>query len=502
MLPLAGWFCPVNSLADAQTGEIRLMLDYPPSTLNPRSALDASGQRLGELLFQGLTLLDERLRPTPSLAARWEPQRQGRVWKFWIAPALKDQAGRPITAEAIARCMEEYRTGKPISRISTAIPGWESTRFEGDAVVFQLRKPDAYFPIHASLLRYFTIEGDPTPCREPRPGEKVIGSGILRLGKWETHPKGEITLFPANEGDHLPLRIRFVRDATSRALKFLRGEADAVQNAMPLAKTRWFQEKHADRFSLLEWEGVNVSYLSFNLKDPILSRKEVRKAIALAMDRELFVRMKMMSFGKLASGLLSPLLEEGTETPLPGYSPGEAERILDQAGFPRGKDGIRLRFKYKTTPAPEGMDMALSFQEMLRKVGIQLTLDVVEPAVFMASIRKGAFQIHSNRLIGVSNASAFQRLMHSKSPNNRAHYRSAKADALIDALLSETRLEHRKKLAASLEKLLAEDLPYLPLWYWRNAVLVRKELASRLDPERMSLTGSYFQLIPLLKAKE
>ncbi len=461
--------------------------------------LDVTGQRMGALLFRGLTRLDAELEPQPDLAESWSFESNGRVWKFKVRPGLTDHAGRAITADSVAQCLEEYRAGKPISPVGAAFTDWKTTRVQGDQVVIELATGDPYFPRNASALRYFTL-ADGTSCREPA-GAEVIGSGLYQMVKWNPTPDDEIALVP-RDPSVAPVRFLIVRDELSRAMHLLNGEADAVQNGLSLTKERWIQKEHGNRFVMLERDGVNVSYLAFNLRDPILARKEVRQAIAAAIDVESVIRNKLFGFATRAGSFVSPLLAESFQAGVPAYDPASAERLLDQAGLNRGKDGVRLRLKYKTTPVREGYEMALLYREMLRKVGIELTLDVVEPAVFLASVRKGHFQLYSSRWVGVSDGSILHRTLHSGQKNNRAGYRDEAMNALLEKAMGETDLARRKDILKQVQVKMAEDLPYLPLWYWKNALIVRKELLKDGAGPVLSLSGAFEPMIRIRKNNE
>ncbi len=475
---------------------IRILLDLPPITLNPRMAFDASGQRLAALLYSGLTRLDATLDPHPDLALRWWPESQGRVWKFTLAPGRVDHGGRKIDAPRVLECVEQYRIGKPVSTVRAGFLGWKATHLVGrDTLVFTLDRGDPYFPRNASVLRYFTNAAG-EPCREPGQ-DGAIGSGPYRSSDPSLAPEQRLDLLPVGHLG-LPVSFLFVRDETTRALKLLKGEAVAAQNALSLAKTRWIERRHSDRFSVLERDGVSVSYLSFNTKDPILSRLAVRKAIALAIDRRAIVEHKLKGFGSVAQSLLSPLLPESHSVAIP-YDPAEAERLLDEAGFPRKADGNRFELRYKTTPVREGFELALILREMLGRIGIQLRLEVVEPAVFLSSVRKGSFQLHSSRWVGIADASILYRTLHSNEKANRSGYSDAEMDHLLEAAVGEPDLSKRLPLVRAAQEKMARDLPYLPLWHWRVALIATRELAARIAPERLSLSASLHVLVEALQ---
>lgn len=471
------------------TAPLRILLEQPPSTLNPRGTIDATGQRINALLFRGLTRIDFNLQPQADLAERWEVEDHGRVWKFFLKPGLLDHDHQPIDVPRMVACLENYRSGTPISPLRSAFPAWKSTEALSNSVIFKLKNPDPYFPRNLSLLRYFRNANDPTPCTEPRDGRKIIGSGFYQAPIWDLAPEERFLIVPTSLAqDRKPIEFQFVQDDNTKSLKLLRGEVDVIQNALSLSKTRWLQKNYASRLTVLERQGVAVSYLAFNFRDPILARHEVRQAIAEAIDRETIVKNKFMGFAELAGSLLSPLLPESAQFPL-SYNPQHAQELLENAGFSADKSGVRIRLHYKSTPAREGIETALLFQNMLRKIGIELTIDVVEPAVFFASVRKGYFQLYSSRWLGVADGSILFNTLHTGQLQNRIAYSNPEMDRLLDEAIAEPLFEKRLPVLKKVQLKMAEELPYFPLWYWNSAALVRKEF-SGIQASELSLSGA------------
>jgi peptide/nickel transport system substrate-binding protein len=483
--------------------ELRVAVDRASATLNPRHAGDAVSQRLNALIFRGLTRIDARLDPQPDLASSWRVLDDQKTWRFELRPGLTDHAGRPITAEKVAQCLDQYRNGKPFSIYKASFPSWQSTVPEPGAsgapgaVLIRLDRPDPYLARNVSLLRYFTTEGALVPCSEPESAERpLIGSGPFRPAPWMPEPDRELVLEPVEPqaAGRLPLRIQFVADDTARALKMIRGETDAIQNGLSLTKVRWLMNGPAnpggERFELLEETGAMVQYLAFNLRDPVLAHKEVRRAIALSIDREGITRDKLLGHCTPAGSLLSPRLPESHPLPF-AYDPVLAEKLLDSAGFKRpSPDGSRFSLRFRTTPRLEGMENALMFQDQLARVGIRLVIDSVEPAVFLASIKKGAFQLYSSRWVGVSDGSILYRTLRSGQPDNRVGFRNVEADALLDSAYSDMDLNRRQAGLKRVQEIMAEELPYFPLWYWNNMLVIHKGLKGMTGPS-ISLSGAY-----------
>ncbi len=489
--------------AVSEARPVRILLDQAPLTLNPRLALDAASQRLGSLMFRGLTRVDENLAVQPALASRWEKGPKGLSWSFEIPMgdiAPRDHAGAFITPMALKECLENYRVGSPRSPLMAAFPSWIGTELAptGDRITLRLSRPDPYLPRNATLLRFFRTTGASSPCMAnaaSNDGGTWIGSGPYAIPK--KYGEGESLLsFRPHEPGWLPADFLVSRDEGTRALKLLRGEADLAQNSLSLAKTRWLVQTARDRFKVIERDGVNVSYLAFDLRDPVTKRWEVRRALALAIDRESIIQHKMFGYGARADSFLAPLLPESlSDAKGVPFDPEEAERILEKAGFPRDAKGVRLRLRYRTTPQREGYETAVMLREMWKRIGVDLELSVVEPGMFLASIRKGGFQLYSSRWVGVADASILVRALRSGQSGNRVGIQDPQLDQLLDRVLDEPREPARLEAIRDAQKRMNELLPYFPLWFWRNALIGRPEWTQGLRPEKLSLSGAFEPLL-------
>jgi ABC-type transport system substrate-binding protein len=518
-IPLLGWSglglaltCPVHS---QELRPLRILQDQPPASLNPRSTTDANGQRLLALLFGGLTRLDSELQPVASHAESWTfkplndknlaPSEAKWRWSFRLQRELKDHAGMPITATHWVQCLENYRSGKPTSPLKSAFPNWLGTRLGTgeNEIELLLSAPDPYLPRNLSALRFFRAktksgrtEPNPgPPCQEPQADQELVTSGRYSL-QWPKFLEDPMTLTPQPELRSLgypPLRFDWVQDDHTRLLKLLRKESDLSLATLSLSKTEWLRENAPEAFSAIDRVSTRVSYLAFHQQHPILKDLRVRKALAMSIPRQEIIDHKFYGHCTLASSLLSPLLPEATTVDF-AYDPKSAARLLDEAGYLPNSKGIRFSLRYKTTPVREGLETALIFQDAWKKIGVQLDLDVVEPAVLLQAARKGDFEIYSSRWLGVADGSILFRTLRSGHPDNRVKYSNAEVDQWLDVAMQETDSKLRTALLRKVQIKMMEDLPYFPLWYWNNTLIYEKNLKLP-NPFQFSLSGSFESFI-------
>ena len=161
--------------------------------------------------------------------------------------------------------------------------------------------------------------------------------------------------------------------------------------------------------------------------------------------------------------------------------------MLDAAGYPE-RNGIRFQLTMKTSTDESTRLLAAILQQQLSEVGIVLNIRSFEYATFYADVTTGAFQLFSLRWIGGNeDPDIFEHAFHSASfpPRraNRGYYSNPEVDQLIDQARQSVEQALRRKLYFRVQQILAEDLPYISLWYVDNVVIHNKRLADiKLNP--------------------
>jgi len=234
--------------------------------------------------------------------------------------------------------------------------------------------------------------------------------------------------------------------------------------------------------------GTTLAYIAMNFDDPILAHREVRQALAYATDRPSLIKYLMRDQARLASSLLPPgHWAFDPSTPQYDFDPARAEQLLEGAGFPRRADGIRFHLQLKTSTEESTRILAEALAEQWKKVGIALDLRPLESATFFSDITKGSFQLYTLRWIGVNNdPDVYDFVFNSKKmpPNgaNRDHYRNPALDALLAQERVETDLAKRKVILSQIQKIVAEDVPYINLWFPDNVCAHRARVTDIVIP--------------------
>jgi peptide/nickel transport system substrate-binding protein len=284
--------------------------------------------------------------------------------------------------------------------------------------------------------------------------------------------------------DRPPSGFKVIPDATTRALELRKGSVDIGQNVLPPDFVKALERE--PHLHVETAPGTNYQYLALNMKDPLLADKRVRKAIAYAVPREDLIRYYWRDLVTAASGLLPPnhwAFESNVET-YP-HDPARARQLLDEAGLldPDGP-GPQARFKltFKTSTDESTRQVAAVIQQQLKEVGIQVDLRSYEFGTFYGDIVRGNFQMFTLRWIGGNNDPDFERVFHSREAPpkgyNRGKYENPRVDALIEFARKETDIEKRKSAYSELQKIIADELPYISLWYVKTTCVYNRRLSN------------------------
>ena len=461
-----------------------MLIEFSPSNLDPRVGTDAQSERIDELLFDSLVRKDEHFNIVPAVAESWQiPDPQ--TYIFHLRHGIHFHDGRPLTARDVKWTLDTMRDGSLLTIRGGSYKPVENVEVRDDyTLVMHLSEP--YAPLLWNLTDgAFGI----VPYGSGKDfNRNPIGSGPFRFVRNVPDSDVIIERNPDYWGERAQVeRVRFnvVPDTTTRALELRKGSADiAAANSLTPDLVRTLRGQN--HLEVLDEPGTSVSYLAFNLRDPILADVRVRQALAYGIDRRPMLHYLFGDAGRLADSVLPPQhwAYNGDVAHYP-YDPAQANAILDAAGYVRGKDGVRFHLTMKTSTTEEASRlMAVVLQQQLRKIGIALDIRTFEFATLYADILRGAFQMYSLRWVGYSNQDpdifedAFDSASFPPKRANRGHYSNSRVDELIAKGRRSSDPRQRKQIYDEVQRILAHDLPYIDLWYLDNVMVHSTRVAN------------------------
>lgn len=449
-----------------------MALETGPLNFDPRVLTDQASWRVQDVVFNGLLRKGERGEFLPDLAEEMTSE-EARVWRFRLRRGVTFHDGRPFTSKDVAFTFRSLMDPAFVSSKKEPLRAVESIETPGPfEVVFRLREPNASFPVQ--LLLGILPDGTTADAARTRP----IGTGPYRFVEYRSDDRvvfsrwdgafGEKALIPA-------LIYRIVPDATTRALELLRGSVHlSINNLPPDLLPRLAA---SPRLAVTVRPGANYAYLAFNLRDAVLGKLEVRRALALAIDRDALVHGLWRDTVETTETLLPP----GHWARLEDLPPlrrdvAEARRLLDAAGYPDPGNGRpRLTLTWKTSTDETSLLQATAVADQWREAGVETRIQSNDFPVFYQDIVKGSFRLYSLRWQGIVDPDHYRDVFHSASVPPKGWNRGFFSDPLVDTWIEQARATAdrpaRKELYAKIQRRIAEEIPYVSLYFAKTVAV-------------------------------
>jgi peptide/nickel transport system substrate-binding protein len=459
-----------------------VVLPRDAEQLDPRFVGDPYGLRVSRLLFASLVTIDPRtLEVVPDLA-RSVTAKSPTEFLVELREGLVFSDGSALDAEDVVATFEGVVDPALHSRYAHTYRRIREMRMIGShTVLFVLHEPHGTFltDLELPIVRAEDAHRRIATPEDPFP----VGAGPYRLVRRDP---GVLELranphWHRGKPTYPSVRLVVIRDDNTRALRMLAGQGDLAIASIPPLLLPMFERD--DRFELRTAAGISTMYLGFDTRSSKLGDPLVRRAIAHAIDRELLVRAKYDGLASVTETWI-PAGHWAVADDLPTYvyDPKRARLLLDRAGFPDPPgDPPRMRLVLRTTSERFRQSVARAIAAMLRDVGVEVDVRPSETATLIDDLNRGRFEMtllevpeviephvlswffDSSRIPGPTSDGA-----------NRWRYANQRLDALFDLGRRSIDREARVRVYQEVQRILARDLPVVPLWHPDTVAVVRR----------------------------
>ena len=501
IFPLARFFFFATALALAAgcsrhepPADLTIINNVEPESLDPAIIVAQADMRVVSGLFEGLTRLEPvAARAVPGLAESWDISSDGKIYTFHLRTNLLWSTGEPITSADVVyswlraldpktasryagqlyylKNAEEFNTGKITNAalVGVSAPDKFTVRAE-------LKSPTAFF---LDLCAFPTLAVVPRQAIEKYGDHWLVAkplpvSGAFELAAWRLNDKIRLTKNPrywdATNTQSEIIDILPVGSPNTALNLYERGQVDIVWDKELIPSE--LMDVLLQRADFHSFTYLGTYFFRFNVTHKPFDDQRVRKALALAVDKERIVK-KITKAGELLTGHLVPA---GTRNYTPpaglGYDPVLARKLLAEAGYPGGKGFPRFEYLFNAAAGGGGKvheNIAIELQQMWRdELGISMELRQVETQVFWGMQSRLDYQLSRSSWIGDYNdANTFLGMFVTGDGNNETGWGNSRYDDLIHAANEETDLTRREKLFQQAETILVHDeLPIVPLYIY------------------------------------
>ena len=508
-----------SSAAGSSTGSVNtagFTVQYGPNpeTLDPslNSAVDGANTII--TIFEPLLIINENNEVIGGQAESWEESEDGLTWTFTMRDGLKWSDGSELNAkdfEYSFKRMVNPDTAAPYAETClgmidgfeeaagfpdadgnpTAEPNPDALNVkasdDGKTLTIVLSYPCSYFDKMAAFasmspVQQATVEANGDAwCTS---ADTFVSNGPYMITEWTPSERIVLTKNPNYVGgwdsskivsDSITLLL--LEDSSASFAAYNSGEAvlikDVPTDEIPsLTKAEDGGDFYVDPI-------LGTYYVSMNLQRDAFKDAKVRKALALAIDRDYVANTIMQGTYSAASNLVGPSIVDAQGyfyDNANGGSPyiaddyeanmAEAKKLLEEAGYPNGEGYPTI--EYSTNDSGYHVPLAEYLQQVWGDLGITLTISKMEWSAFTAARRAGEYDVARNGwVMDYNDPSNMVELFCTGNGNNDGKYSNADFDAAVEASKVADAAEHFAQLHKA-EDILMEDMGCIPVAYYNE----------------------------------
>lgn len=430
-----------------------------------------------------LTVDPETLEVLPNLAEDYDVSEDGKTITLQIKSGVTFHDGSPLTAQSFKDTFERAMnpdTGSVLS--GSLLVAVKEIRVPDELTLeIELNEPSAPFLLNLASGYLQVISTEAIEVHGEDYGKNPVGVGPYQFKNWETGQSILLTKyedfnwpesFYENKGSAYPdeLEFKFIKDYQTKLAALDSGSIDIAMNVEAKDVARY---RDNDKFEVKELERQGIgSFIEMNIENDKLKDPNLRKALNMAINKEVIIQAVIDGEGSVANGPLSPNIfgyDPEVENYGYKYNQDEAVGLLESAGWSKNangvmeKDGEELRLELLTTEADN--QKAQIIQAMLKEIGIEINIQSMEQATLIEKAGEGDFEL-SFLSYSYNDPDVLYMLFHSSQIGGLNHTRvnNADLDALLEQGRTEMDLEKRKEIYIQAQKIIVDEAYWTPLY--------------------------------------
>jgi len=439
-----------------------------------------------EYLYDRLVVLDDKLRIQPALATSWRLI-DDYTWEFKLRKGVTFHDGTPFTADDVIFTIERVpnvpNSPNSFAQFTRAI---ESVKKVDDhTIIVRTRAPNPQqLQDFANVFIVSAKAGKAATTADYNSGKAAIGTGPYKLAEWVN---GDHLVVVRNDKYWGPkpawakVTERVIAKDPTRLAALITGEVDAI-DAVPIPDMERLRKE--GKFSLFRGPAALVHYVALDsareespfvtardgkpIKNPLRDAR-VRKALSLAINRDLIARRLMEGSAVPASQLLSEHFPTSSKSLKPDpYDVAKAKFLLAEAGWP---EGFRLVLHATSDRYPNDSAVAQAIAQMWTRIGIKAEVEALPGAVFFTRASKQEFSAFTAQYGAEDAMNSLRALVATADPArgfgtaNRTRYSNPVVDNLLTEALTTMDDELRQQKLTRAINFAMADQPVIPVFY-------------------------------------
>lgn len=450
-------------------------------SFNPLFGESAIGKDIAHLMMLGLADLNDKSDFCGELAESWERSQDFLKLTYYLRNDIFWSDGVPITAEDVKFTYDLLRdtcVASPNGWVTDFIK--QVKVIDSRTVVFEFTKayPDQLFDTAGEIVPKHVLENvDRKLIRSHEFGRNPLASGPFKLKKWQRQQYLELIPNEHYFGDQPLLKriiFKIIPDKTNMLIQLQTGEIDMMIGVEPDQVAR-LKEQNSE-INIYPTSGRVYYYIGYNQKKSFFTSANVRRALTMSIDRNKLIEASLQGYGKVCTGPVPPMIDWAynkniKEIP---FDPDRAKKLLSDEGWIDSdddgwldKNGKTFEFILRTNTGNQiKSDLGIIVQDQLGKIGIKVSLEILEWTTFQKKLRDKKFDAY----VGGWNTSFnvdLTPIFHSKSGElfNYIAYNEPQVDNLIEAGRTEMDRDAAAVIWKQLQQKVYQDQPYTFLFW-------------------------------------
>ena len=451
-----------QDVADVNKDTLVVAQGADAKTLDPHATNDQPSSRVAIQIYSQLVEVDENMNLIPGLASSWK-QLDERTTQFTLREGVKFHNGEELKASDVKYTLDRMVASPTVAHIVGAL---ESVEVVDDYTV-NLKTSEPFGPLlyHLSHTAASIMSEKAVAEGGDNYGQNPVGTGPYQFVDWSVGDRVTMKAFDdyyAGKQQIENIVFRNITEGSNRTIALETGEVDISYDIAPIDKTSVVDHKNLD---LIEAESLSTTYVGFNFNKAPFDNKLIRQAIAYAINQNDIIDAVEMGAGIASNSPISPKVF--------GYNPDakryeqnieKARQLMVEAGY---ADGFKTSIW--TNDNPVRVQIAEVMQAQLRKIGIDMAIEVVEWGAFLDGTNRGDHEMFMMGWVTVTGDAdyglyaLFSSSTHGGA-GNRSFYTSPQVDEMLNAARTSTNQEERRALYGELQNVLQEELPIVPIY--------------------------------------
>ncbi len=479
--------------AGSASGPTLRMVGGDPLTLDPALVTDAVSASYIVEIYSGLVTIDKDLKIAPDIAKSWEVSPDGKTYTFHLRDdVVFQQTYRQVTAPDFKYSMERAADKKTASTVAEAYLGdivgakdmvnGTASQISGIEAVdnFTLRitidEAKPYFLAKMACPTAFAVDKTQIEADQRNWTKKPHGTGPYQVKEWKL---GESMTLQANEryyaGAPEVKTVNFVLSGGSRLTMYEDDEVDVAGVTISDIE-RVLDTNDPLHSEYLSADVMSVSYLGFNTQKEPFDDPKVRQAFGMAIDRDKIVEVVLKDMVPVAHSVMPPGLPGyNSGATVAAFDPAKAKQLLAESRY-GGPSGLpKIMLSQVGAGATAGDDIQAMVEMWKQNLGVEVEIQQTDQATFWQDLDKRSYQMFAAGWVMdyPDPEDILDILFNSKSHQNNTGYSNPEVDRLLVQARTEQDSAKRMTLYQQVEQLILADVPWVPLYYGRDHVVVK-----------------------------